>query len=138
MRSVVILAVLVLSACSNPVGVYRGTSTQTISANGQTETVTLGGAIVQVFASADPNALVFEVGDLAFTATKTGDALSFPGGQAQTQTQSNGNSSTTLSSGTGTLTATSLTLNLVLTTSQTGNGQTVNQNIMASFTGTKI
>lgn len=138
LRPVVVFAVFALSACSNPVGVYRGTTTQTITSGGQTQTTTLGGDIVTIFASADPNALVFESTGLAYTATKSGDALTFPGGQASTRTEANGNSSTTLTSGTGTLTPTSLTLNLMLTISQTGGGQTQNSNATISFTGTKI
>lgn len=138
MRSMMVLAVLAFSACSNPVGIYRGTSTQTQSANGQTQTTTITGDTVAIFASADPNSIVIESGGLAYTATKSGDSLTFQPGQAFSQTQSNGMSSTTLTSGTGTLTATSLTVNLVLTTSQTGGGQTQNTNVTLAFTGSKI
>ena len=138
MRSMMVLAVLVFSACSNPVGIYRGTTTQTVSANGASSTTTLGGDVIQVFASTDPNSLVFESGGLAYTATKNGDALTFTGGQAATRTESNGMSSTTLTSGTGTLTTTSLTLNLVLTVSQTGGGTTQNSNVTLAFSGQKI
>ncbi|MBL8920856.1 MAG: hypothetical protein JNJ54_18480 [Myxococcaceae bacterium] len=138
LRSAVVLAVLALSACSNPIGIYRGTTTQTLSAGGMTQTKTIAGDLVTVFASNDPNSLVFESTGLAYTATKSGDALTFPGGQAQTITETNGMSSTTLTSGTGTLTTTSLTLNLLLTVSQTGGGQTQNTNATIAFTGQKI
>jgi hypothetical protein len=137
-RLVGLSALLGLVACSNPTGIYRGTSTQTATGNGQTATTTLSGDYVTVFASSDPNQLVFESGALAFTATKAGDALTFQGGQASTRTESNGMSSTTLTSGTGTMTATSLSLSLVLTVSQTGGGQTSNTNVTVSFTGQKI
>lgn len=138
MRLVGFSAVLGLMACSNPTGVYRGTTTQTVTSGGQTSTTTLGGDTVIVFASADPNQVVFESGGLAYTATKSGDVLTFQGGQAATRTESNGMSNTTLTSGTGTMTSTSLTLNLMLTISQTGNGQTVNSNATLAFTGAKI
>ncbi len=119
-------------------GVYRGTTTQTVSANGASSTTTLGGDTVLIFASSDPNSLVFESGGLAYVATKSGDALNFAGGQTATRTESNGMSTTSLTSGTGTLTATSLTLNLVLTVSQTGGGQTQNSNVTLAFSGQKI
>lgn len=139
LRSAVVLAVLALSACSNPSGIYRGSTTQTVSSGGQTATTTIAGDYVTVFASTDPNQLVFEAGgELAYTATKNGDSLTFTGGQTKTITETAGMATTSLTSGTGTMTATSLTLNLTLTTSQTGNGQTVNSTVMVAFTGQKI
>ncbi len=134
----VILTVLVFSACSNPMGVYRGSTTQTSSFGGMSSTRTVTGDIVTIFSSNDPNSVVIESGGLAFTATKNGDALTFAGGQAQTITETNGMSSTTLTSGTGSLTATSLTVNLTLTQSQTSMGQTANGTVMLAFTGQKI
>ncbi|MDP1915916.1 MAG: hypothetical protein Q8L14_06715 [Myxococcales bacterium] len=138
MRSMVVLAVFAFSACSNPVGIYRGSTTQTSSSGGTSSTRTVTGDIVTIFASNDPNSVVIESGGLAFTATKNGDALTFAGGQAQTVTETNGMSSTTLTSGTGSLTTTSLTVNLTLTQSQTANGQTANGTVMLAFTGQKI
>ncbi|MBL8940032.1 MAG: hypothetical protein JNM69_36105 [Archangium sp.] len=137
-RSAVVLAVLALSACSNPVGVYRGSTTQTVSSGGQSSTKTITGDIVTVFASSDPNQLVFESTGLALTATKNGDALTFAGGQTQSITETSGMSSTSLTSGTGSITSTSLTLNLTLTISQTGGGQTQNSTAMLAYTGQKI
>lgn len=135
MRSMVVLAVLAFSACSNPVGIYRGSTTQTASAGGASSTRTVTGDIYTIFASSDPNAIVVEAGGLAFTATKSGDSLTFPGGQAQNITETNGMSTTTLTSGTGTLTATSLTVNLTITQTQTG---AQNTTIMVAFNGQKI
>lgn len=138
LRSAVVLAVLAFSACSNPVGIYRGSTTQTVSSGGTSSTKTITGDIVSVFASSDPNALVFESTGLALTATKNGDALTFAGGQTQSITETGGMSSTSLTSGTGSITSTSLTLNLTLTISQTGNGQTQNSTAMLAYTGQKI
>lgn len=138
LRSSVVLAGLALVGCSNPVGVYRGSTTQTISSGGMSSTKTLTGDIVSVFASSDPNSLVFEATGLALTATKNGDALTFVGGQSASVTETSGMSTTSLTAGTGSLTATSLTLNLTLTISQTGGGQTSNSTAMVSFTGQKI
>lgn len=138
LRSAVVLAVLALSACSNPVGIYRGSTTSTTTGPGGSSTRTVTGDLATVFASADPNSIVIETSGLAFTATKSGDSLTFPGGQAQSVTEANGSSNTSLTSGTGTLTNTNLTLNLTLTYTQTQNGQTGNGTIMATFTGQKI
>jgi|JI10StandDraft_1071094.scaffolds.fasta_scaffold39707_5 hypothetical protein len=138
LRSAVVLAVLALSACSNPIGVYRGSTTSTTTGPGGSATRTVTGDLATIFASADPNSVVIEASGLAFTATKNGDSLTFPGGQAQSVTETTGSSNTSLTSGTGTLTSTSLTMNLTLTFSQTQNGQTGNGTIMATFTGQKI
>ena len=134
----VVLAALVVSACSNPTGVYSGSTTSTVSSGGTSSTRTVTGDIVSVFASNDPNAIVVESSGLAFKATKNSDALTFAGGQAQTVTETNGMSSTALTTGTGSLTTTSLTINLTLTQSQTSMGQTSNSTIMLAFTGQKI
>lgn len=138
LRSAVVLAVLAFSACSNPIGVYRGSTTTTTTGAGGTATRTVTGDLATIFASADPNSVVVEASGLAFTATKNGDSLTFPGGQAQSVTEATGSSNTSLTSGTGTLTSTNLTMNLTLTYTQTQNGQSANGTIMATFTGQKI
>lgn len=138
LRLVVVLVGIIASACSNPVGVYRGTTTQTVTGGGQTETTTLTGDIITVFSSVDPNQLVFEASGLALTATRSGESLTFQGGQPSGRTQATGMSSTTVTSGTGSLTPTTLTINLMLSLSQTGNGQTSNSNATIAFTGQKI
>jgi hypothetical protein len=137
-RVVVAVAAFALTACSNPVAVYRGSTTQTTSEGGQSVTKTITGDTVNVFASAEANTLVFESGGLAYTATKNGDSFTFVGGQTQTVTETNGTSNTSLTSGTGTTSGNSLTLNLTLTYSQTGGGQTRNGTVMLQFTGQKI
>jgi hypothetical protein len=137
-RSMLVLAAFMLSACSNPVGIYRGSTTQTSNFGGTSSTRTVTGDLITLFASSDPNSIVVEAGGLAFTATKSGDALTFAGGQTQSVMETSGMSTTTLTSGTGSLTATSLTINLTLTTSQTASGQTANGTVMVTFTGTKI
>lgn len=130
--------VLAMSGCGAPTGVYRGTVTQTNSANGASTTSTTTGTTVNVFASVDPAQIVFDLGSYGYTAQKTGDNLTFQGGQVVSSTFDNGMSTTTLTSGSGTLTGNTLTLSLTLTGSSTSNGQTQNTTSMVSFTGTKI
>lgn len=111
---------------------------QTFAANGASSTTTITGDIVSIFASAEANALVFEAGGVAYTATRSGESLTFPSGQSVTVTETNGMSSRQLTSGSGTLTATSLTLNLSLLQNQTAQGQTTNVNVTVAFNGQKI
>lgn len=137
-RLAAVVAVVGLSACGGASGVYRGTTTQTITAGGSATTKTLSGDIVTIFNSAEANQLVFESSGLAYTATRNGDTLTFQGGQTSSVMETNGNSSTSLTSGTGSITATSLTLNLTLTISQTGGGNTTNATATLAFTGQKL
>ncbi len=137
-RLAAVVAVIGLSACGGPAGVYRGTTTQTITSGGTATTKTLSGDIVTIFNSAEANQLVFESTGLAYTATRSGDTLTFQSGQTSSVMETNGNSSTSLTSGTGTLSASALSINLTLTISQTGGGNTTNATATLAFTGQKL
>jgi len=125
----------VLAGCGGgTLRTYKGTQTDTFTANGATNTTTTTGAVFNVESSVNAGDYLFLDGTSSYTATSNGGALTFAAGQGISVTETNpaGMRSVTLSTGTGSLTNEQLSLNLTGTVTNGGTGT-----YSLTFTGTR-
>lgn len=120
------------------VRVYRGTTTTTLTAAGQTSTQTDQGSSIIVTNGSDANEFLFMQGTTEYSATLNGTLLSFAPGQTISFANANGTSTTNLSNGQGTLSAEALqlTLGLAVTEAPANAGTTTYTGTM-TFSGTR-
>lgn len=120
------LFVMLISCGGTVLRVYKGTTTSSFTANGQTNTETTTGAVFTVFAGSDVSEYLFLDGTTSYSATLNGTALTFAGGQGYSVTtttaQGTGTQSISLSNGTGNMTPENLNLSLTGTVTNGGTG----------------
>jgi hypothetical protein len=117
MRVVATLAAIALLGCGGSSGqsrVYKGTSTTVITAGMRTDTYTSTNKVITVEQGDMPNEWLFVTTDTVYTATASGNSLSFASGQGFKDSQMPADSfyELTLSTGSGSLDAMTLTLSL--------------------------